>query len=182
MKIKPIQLNQFRKNKRGQIESIILLVITIVIIGIIVFFANHVNRQIYSSLNDKFQEDAEYNNTEVQQVTQKLEDVETSNIWDWVFFAIFIGLNIQMIIFSFASKQSLVFFWLFVIIGIVVLMLAIVLSNIWQSIAVNPEFAVTITRFPIMNLVLGSYFPVIITGVFYLALIVLFGKFPGQEE
>ena len=175
-------LLKLKKDKKGQIESIIFAVIIIAVIGFIIFFMNHLNKQLYDSFGDYLEDNPEYNQTEAHLALQDIQGVEGSRIWDWVFFAVFIGLNIQMIVFSFASRQNLVFFWLFVFIGITILILSVVLSNIWQEFVANPEFVTTLLRFPITNAILGSYFPTIVTGVFYLSLIVLFGKFPGAQE
>jgi len=174
-------MNLMKKNKRGQAEAIILAIVTIFIIGIIVFFMNHVNEQIYSSLADNFEADADLNNTEAHDAVETFRDVERSSIWDFAFLAIFIGLMIQMLIFSFASKANIAFFWIFIIVGIISLMLGVMLSNIWQGVAENPEFASTLARFPITNTLLGSYFPLVVTGFIFLFMIVLFGKFPGQD-
>lgn len=59
--------------------------------------------------------------------------------------------------------------------------MGVMLSNIWQEAAADPEFAVTLTRFPITNAILGSYFPLIVTGIIVLAMLFIFGKPPGQE-
>lgn len=179
MKIKPLDL---KKNKKGQVESIILVVITIVIIGLILFFFNHVNKQLYDQFDEYFESDSDLNQSEAHLALEDIQELEGSNIWDWVFLAAFIGLNIQMIIFSFASRTNLAFFWLFVLIGLVVLALGTILSNIWQEVAANPEFVTTIARFPITNTLIGTYYPTIITGIFFLSLIIIFGKFPGQEQ
>jgi len=142
---------------------------------------SHVNEKLYSSLADNFEADADLNNTEAHQAIQDIRDVERSSIWDFAFLAIFLGLMIQMLIFSFASRSNIAFFWIFVIIGIIALMLGVMLSNIWQNVAENPEFVSTIARFPITNTLLGSYFPLVVVAITFLFMIVLFGKFPGQD-
>ena len=173
-------LKPLLKDKRGQFLSILLVVVTIVIIGIIIFFFNHMNAKIYDSLDKYLEGKTKYNNTEAQQTAEKLSGLETSRMWDWVFFAIFIGLVIQMLFFSFASKTNVAFFWIFVIMGIIILIVGVSLSNIWQDTVAQAEFATTIARFPITNAILGTYFPTIIVGVLFLGIIILFGKFPGQ--
>lgn len=170
------------QNKKGQLVSIILVVITLFIIGIILFFFNHMNKQVYDSLDEYFEGNADLNNTEAHTAVEDLQGVEGSNIWDYAFLAIFIGMMIQMLLFSFASRQNVAFFWLFVVMGILVLIIGTALSNVWQEMAANPEFATTLTRFTITNTILGTYYPTIITGIMFLGLIILFGKFPGQQE
>jgi len=170
-----------KENKKGQFASILLAVITIFIIAIILLFFNHLNKQVYDSL-DEYLEDSEYDNTESHQITEKLQEIEGSRIWDYVFLAAFMGIMIQMIVLSFASKTNVAFFWIFVLLGIIILVVGTILSNIWQEIAINPEFSETIARFTITNTILGSYYPTIITGIFFLGLIIIFGKFPGLGE
>jgi len=170
-----------KKNKKGQAETIILTIVTIFIIGIIVFFMNHFNETFYSAMADTFEDNDKLNNTEAHQALETFRDVERSSMWDFAFFIMFIGLMIQMMVFSFASRSNIAFFWIFIIVGVIALMLGVMLSNIWQGIAENPEFATTILRFPITNVLLGSYFPIVVTGFIFIFMIVLFGKFPGQD-
>jgi len=169
-------------NKKAQFESVLFAIVMIVVIGIIIFFMSHVNEALYEGLDKHFEGDTDLNNTEAHLALQDIHDVEKSNLWDWVFLAIFIGLMIQMLIFSFASRTNIAFFWIFVILGIIILMAGTVLSNIWQEVVAKPEFADTILRFPITNSILGSNYPMIIVGIIFLSLIVLFGKFPGQQQ
>lgn len=170
------------KNKKGQIESVLLAVITIFIIGIIILFMNHLNKQVYSSLDDYLKENPKYNDTEAQHLTEKFDDIEGSRIWDYSFLAIFVGILIQMLIFSFASRVNIAFFWIFILMGIVILLVGTVLSSIWQEMSQNPVFSETIERFVITNAILGTYYPTIVTAILFLAMIVLFGKFPGGEQ
>lgn len=169
-------------NKRGQIEGVILAVITLFVIGIILLFMNHMNKQVYDKFDKYMEESPDYNNTEAHQVVEKLQDVEGGRIWDYAFLAIFIGMFIQMIVLAFASRTNVLFFWIFALLSIVILMLGVILSNIWQEIVAEPEFATTISRFTITNTILGTYYPTIITGLVFFGLIFLFGKFPGQTE
>ncbi len=166
------------KNKKGQFESVLLAVITIFIIGIIVFFFSHMSKQIYDSLDD-YLETSEYNDTEAHRTLEKIQAVEGSNIWDWAFLAIFIGLIIQIVMFSFATRINIAFYWIMVVLDIPILIVGVVLSNVWQTLAANAEFATTILRFPITNLLLGTYYPIAVTVLIFFASIILFGKKPG---
>ncbi|KKN06157.1 hypothetical protein LCGC14_1080150 [marine sediment metagenome] len=178
MKLRPINKKN-RMNKKGQIETFIIIIVTLFIVAILLFFLNHLNEKIYTSLDDYF-EDSEFNQSEAHQTLEKFQALERTNMWDWVFLAVFIGLMIQMIVFSFASKTNIAFFWIFILVGIIILILGVMLSNIWQGIAENPEFATTILRFPITNTLLGTNFPIVIVAFLFIGMIVLFGKFPGQ--
>jgi len=169
-----------KMNKKAQIQGVILAVITLLIVGIILVFMNHMDKAIYQSLDDNFAENPELNNTEAHEVVQKLNKVEGTRIWDYVFLAVFIGMFIQMIILAFASKTNVLFFWIYTLLGLIVLVVGTALSNMWQQVASDSTLVTTITRFPITNTILGSYYPTIITGFIFLGMIFIFGKFPGE--
>lgn len=169
------------KNKKGQFESFLLAIIMIFIIAVILFFFNHLNKQVYESFDKYFNESPSYNQSEAHETVQKLQTIEGSNIWDWVFLAVFIGLIIQIILFSFATRINVAFFWIMVIVDIPILIVGVIVSNIWQSLASNSEFATTILRFPITNTLLGTYFPMACVIILFLGMIALFGKPPKTE-
>ena len=169
-------------SKKAQLGSIIIVIVSLFIVGIILLFMNHLNEKIYTSLDEYMEEDSDLNQTEAHQTVEKLQSIEQSHIWDYVFLAVFIGLMIQMLILSFATKINIAFFWIFILVGLVILVVGVMLSNIWQETAENPEFATTLLRFPITNALLGSYFPMVVVVIMFLGMIILFGKFPGQER
>ena len=86
-----------------------------------------------------------------------------------------------MVLLSFATRINIAFYWIFAIVGVVVLIVGVVLSNVWQEMASQTEFATTITYFPITNAILGSYFPMIIVAILFITMIVLFGKPPERR-
>lgn len=167
-------------NKKGQFESMLLAIVLIVSVGIIIFFMNHVNSKLYTSLDDYFDASGKYKGTEIANLTQEYVDKETSSTWDYVFLAIFLGVIIQIVIFSFATRINVAFFWLLIIFDIPIMVAGIILSNIWQDVVANPEFVTTIARFPITNALLGTYFPVVIVFMIFISSIILFGKRPGE--
>lgn len=168
------------KNKKGDIPSIIFVIITIFIIGILFLFSNHVNEQIYGKFEDYLQKD--YNNTEVDEAVTKIHGLEEGRMWDYAFLALAMGYFLSLGLVAFSTRITPIFFWLYAIIAIIGLILATIVSNIWQEAAANPEFATTITRFPITDALLGSYFPIFISGVIVVVMILLFGKFPGDNQ
>jgi len=166
-------------NKKGQFESMLYVVVTIVVVGITLFFFQHLFDQIYTSFDEYFNESTDYNDSEAHQTIKSIQEVDRA-AWDWAFFAIFIGLMIQMVLFSFATRINIAFYWIFALLGIIILIAGTILSNIWQELAANPEFAVTITRFPITNSLLGTYYPIAIVTILLIGMIILFGKPPQQ--
>ena len=177
--MKPLVLG-LKKNKRGQFESVLLAIISIFVVGIILFFFNHLNNKLYSSFDDYFNTSESLNNSEAHQTVLKIQSVENS-VWDYAFLAIFIGLMLNLVIFSFATRISIAFYWIFAVLGIIIFITGLMMSNIWQEMVSNPEFAGTVARFPITNTLLGTYFPTLIVFVLMIFMIVLFGKPPGAQ-
>lgn len=168
-------------SKKAQFESALLAVITIFVIGIILFFFNHVNNELYTSLDKYFNSSNDYNQSEAHTTVTDIQEVDNA-VWDWAFLAIFMGVMLNMLFFSFATRINIAFYWIFAILGIIILVIGTVLSNIWQEMAANPEFSGTILRFPITNTLLGSYFPTVIVAITLVMMIVLFGKPPSQIQ
>jgi len=168
-----------KMNKRGQFEDKLLAVIIIFIIAVILIFFNLLNDQLYTSLDDYFNDSASLNESAARDALTKIHDVDNS-IWDWAFLAIFAGLIIQIILFSFATRANLAFYWILLLLDIPILIVGVVLSNIWQELALNPQMASAIARFPITDMLLGTYFPMIVIIIIFVSSIILFGKKPGQ--
>jgi len=170
----------FEKNKKGQFESVLLAVISIFVVGIILFFMNHLSNEFYTSFDDYFNSSVDYNESEAHDAVLRIQEVDNS-VWDYAFLAIFIGLILNLVIFSYATRISIAFYWIFAVLGIVIFIVGLMMSNIWQDMADEPTFSETILRFPITNALLGSYMPTMVIVVLMIFMIVLFGKPPGQQ-
>lgn len=168
-------------NKKGQFASYILVVVIIFIFAIVIFFANHLNNQIYTALGDRLNENSSINSTGASDAIGKIQTVDNS-VWDLAFMGLLIGIVIQLVILSYSTRISAVFYFLYAIVSMITLILGVIVSNIWQELASNPEFATTITRFPITDAVLGSNFPLIVAAFIMLGIILLFGKRPGGNN
>ena len=160
--------------KKGQVESIIIVIITLFILGIILLFTNTLNNKIFSSL-DGYLNNSQYNGTEAHGVLRDIQEVDNS-VWDYAFVAIFIAFLIQAAFFSYATRVSIWFFWIFVIFGIIGLAVMTLLSVTWQELTASSQFTDSIARFPMTNFLLGSYGPTVFTGIMLIFLIFLFGK------
>ena len=166
-------------NKKGQFQTTLVVIVTIFIIGVILFFFNHLNNALYQGFDDYFNDSAKFNESEARDAVQRIQSVDNS-VWDYAFLAIFIGLILQIVLFSFATRINIAFYWLMIILDIPLLIVGIIVSGIWQELAVQPAFSETITRFPITNALLGTYFPIVLVIIFFFGAIILFGKRPTQ--
>lgn len=170
------------KNKKGDFQSTIYTVVILFAIGVIILFFNHLFTNIYSEIDDKFSTNPRFNDTEAHRAIQDINDVESGGIWDYAFLGIAIGYIIILGVSSFSTRLNPVFFWIYVIVAIVGLVVAVMLSNTWQELAAAPEFAETIARFPITNTLLGTIYPTFVLGIIVIVLILTFGKFPGEQQ
>jgi hypothetical protein len=165
------------KCKKAQFESKLLAIVVIFIIGVLLFFFNRLNNELYSGL-DEWLNDSANEGTNYSTARTALQGIQTveNSIWDFAFLAIFIGLIVQILLFSFATRINIAFFWIMVLLDLPLLVVGVVLSNVWQELASNPEFASTLARFPITNTLLGTYYPIAVVFIIFISSIILFGK------
>lgn len=163
-------------NKKADFESILYGIISIVVIGIIIFVASHMNLQIYNKLDNTYFNNTPRNDSQAALALDDIRDVEGSRIWDYGFLAVFIGVLITLGLTGYAVRISPVFYWIYAILSLIVLLVGVFMSNAWQEFSSNSEFSATITRFPITNSLLGTYYPTVATAVIVIVMILLFAK------
>lgn len=178
MKIKNINL---LKNKRGDIESIFFVVIFLAVIGFVLFLMSHLNQEIFGELSQNLEKNSTANYTKSVEVVEDFKSRDAV-IWDYAFLGIFMGSLIALGLTAYAIRISPVFYWIYGVMSLLVLGTGVILSNIWQEMAVEPEFASTLSNFPIMNLLLGNFYPLAVTGIIIIAMVIIFGKPAGREE
>ncbi len=169
------------KSKNGQFASILLAFVLIFVVALTLFFLNHFTNEIYNKFSDVLGNTTNIDDDgAAQDAIIKIRNVENS-AWDFGFFAIFIGLIMAELLAAFATRINVAFYWIFALLGIIIFITGVILSNIWQEVAANPVFAETITRFPLTNSILGTFFPTIVTAVIFIIMILFFGKPPGRQ-
>ena len=170
-------------SKKGDIASLIYVVMFIAIMGVVIFIITHLNVELFGELVDTIN-DSHIANDNNESVI-RAEEFRTKNagrLWDYAFLGIFFASIIAIALSVYAVRISPVFFWVYGILSLFVLRLGAILSNLWQALAADPEFATTITQFPITNTILGTYYPLVVTGVIIITMGILFGKPPSQQE
>lgn len=165
-------------NHRGDIPSLIYAVLVIAALGIMLLFWNHFSDAFYTATDNAYGSGSlgvNYNNSVAQTTLQEINNAENST-YDYVFLFFAVGMILTLGIFAYSTRISVVFFWIYGIMAMIVMVIAVVMSTLWQSIAKNPEFATTITRFPITNAILDTYYPTFTLALVLLVMILLFGK------
>lgn len=169
------------KEKKGDIQSIIYFIVALFGIGVFLLFYSHFSQAFFDKTDQYFESDTNFNDTEAHRALKNIER-ETTNLWDFVFIGVFVAYIIFLVILAYSTRISPVLSFIYAIISILALFVGVMLSNTWQELAANPEFSDTIARFPITNLILGSYYPMFITAIISIVIIILFGKRGGEGE
>lgn len=165
-------------NKKGDIQSILFAIVVIAAAGIMLTLLSHIFFNIYTQYEDTLQGIPRFNDSEATRAIADIKAVET-NVWDFAFLGIALGYVILVAVFGFQTRTSPFFFWLSVILSILGLFMATALGRVWQGMAAEPALSETIARFPITDLILGSYFPTFATFLIVIGLILLYGKPQG---
>lgn len=166
-------------NKKGDFPSTLYVVIIIVVLGITLFFVSHLTDSLYSGFDSYFDNSPVYNDSEAHTFVNDIQGIEQS-IWDYAFLGMAIGLMITLMLTAYATRISIAFFWLYAIAGLIIEVAGVALSNMWQSMSASAEFATTLARFPIMNTLLGTYYPLFVLAIVLISMILLFGKSPDE--
>lgn len=153
----------------------------LVIVGVIIFLTSHINIELFVGIEETLN-NSDYSDTEAYTQAVEFRETNQSRLWDYAFLGIFFGSLIAIGLSAYAVRISPIFYWVYGMLALIVLTMGTILSNIWQDLAAETEFATTITYFPIMNSLLGTYYPTIVTAIVVLAMILLFGKPQGAEQ
>lgn len=166
-------------NTKGDIPSILFAIIAIFIVGVLFFFVNHFDNQLFTEFEEYMNDSTTYNNSVAQEAVVDIRDAENS-IYDYAFLIVFLGYFLALALTGYSTRISPLFFWIYGVITLVGLGLGVILSNTWQQMAGNAEFTTTLARFPITNAILGTYYPVVVTGMIAIVMALLFGKNPNE--
>ncbi len=163
-------------NKKGtDIPSILFTIITIFAIGIMIVFISFLALTIYEKLNTVLNDNPDIASDFSNETLTKVIAFEQDQ-WDYFFLAIVIAYVISMTVLSFTTPTNPWLFAIFVVFSSIGLFIGVVLSNTWQAFAATDILAPTIERFPITDLLLGNFYPLFVTMMIVLVMIMLFGK------
>ena len=163
------------KEKKGDIASIIYVVMILFSIGVVFVLMNSLNDKIFTALYKNINETSPDSSSLA--VIDKIQGVDNS-AWDYAFLALLMGYIIGIGMTAYATRISPIYFWIYVILSLVALMVGAILQNTWQELAANDNLTETIARFPITNFVLGTRYMLIVTGIICISLGLLFAKPP----
>ncbi len=170
-KLKFLQMNK----KGSDIPSILFAIAMIFAIGIMLVTMSFLALTIYERLNDTLNTNPNIASSSSNETLTKMIRFE-QNMWDYFFLAIVIGYLISMVVLAFTTPTNPWLFAVFVVFSSIGLFVGVALSNAWQKFAEADALSATIDRFPITNLLLGNFYPLFVTMIIVLVMIMLFGK------
>jgi hypothetical protein len=171
------------KNKKGDLPSlyyaIVFLGATAIMFVMVIFLAN----SIYQTFDDIFTANNRFNDTEAHHFVNQVNETGQQSDWDYAFLFLIVGYLIVLALISFSTFVSPVFYWIYGFLSIFGLLLAVLFSNIWEKMALDPTLSPTITQsFPITNTIMGVLFPTYVTVMIVTVLVMLFGKGPLSNQ
>lgn len=124
--------------------------------------------------------DSMINNTQINTSSDAVSSLQTTknltNRFDYLFFGLFIGLVLTVIISGWLVGTNPLFMFLYGIFIIIAVVVSAVFSNGWATFTEYNAFIVTATtNFPITNHIL-TYLPLYITAIGVLGMVVMFAK------
>jgi len=156
-----------RRNKRGAVWDLFMLMILLLFgsIMLMVTFSvwNSVAPEIEEKLNDSTV-NATYDN--IERITNNLDNIALAG---------FIILIILMIVLAFAVDFHPIFFFLFMLIWIIGVIVAVPISNTYETVAANPHLAAAAASMPMQHWIMTNL-PFIIGLVGAVMIVVMFSK------
>lgn len=168
-------------NKKGDIASLIYLVIVLFLIGFVFIFGNTLTHKLTTQMEATFNSSTAFNESSAIPALQKIRTTDDL-IWDWAFLALYVGSIAGLAVSAFSTRISVIFYWFYGIMSLGVLLIGVMLSNAWQAAVATDVLSESVTRFPITNFLLGSYAPLAVTAMIMITMILLFGKTPDGVQ
>lgn len=169
-------------NTKGDIPSLIYLVIVIFLIGFVFIFGNTLTHKLTTQMEATYNSTAATQNSSAIAALQKIRATDDV-IWDWAFLAIYIGAIAALGVSAYSTRISPIFYWFYGLLSLGVLLIGVMLSNTWQAAVATGVLSESAVRFPITNFLLGTYAPIAVLAMIAITMILLFAKTPegGQQ-
>jgi len=157
-------------NKRGDFTTIIIMVALILglAIGSIIFY------KVFNDISDQLKEVPNFSNNTID--TINTAQTSAPKLLDFFVFFVLISFFIGLIIASIYIDVNPAVVIAFIIALIIAVLLAGQVSNVWESFTGQEQLVSSASEFPLTNMILGSYFPVIILVIGVIVIVILYGK------
>jgi len=160
-------------------RDVVLIGVLIFVLATALFTTFFMSKAVFSSMLDVSQIN---NSAPARSVLVATDNL--SSQFDYLVFALFIGLFLAMIVSSFLVGGNMIFAFIYFIIVSIGVVLSTVLNKVWVDLTYNAVFGNTIQSFPISNYII-THLPVFTAVAGMIGLIVMFAKpyiFTGGVE
>ena len=163
-------------NKKASVQDVgwaMIFFFTAVVLFLVVTYT-------YSSVVDKIKLNPKINSSQV--TINAFEDTKNlTSRYDYVSVAILLGFTLGIIISGWLVGGHPIFSVMYFIFLIVIVIASNIFAYVWNTIATKPMFITTVAaKFPVSNHILNN-FPVYITVIGFIGMIVMFAK-PRSEQ
>jgi hypothetical protein len=145
--------------------SVILLVTAVVLIVAAFIGVNIVNNMLTTNIIAA--------NPQVSSMLAK--QTATFYKYDWLFFGVFLGLVLGLIIASWFISGNPLFMMIYFIIICIFVVCSFMISNTYETFSTNTAIMGTVAHFPITNFIMLNL-PYILSVVGMISLVIMFGK------
>jgi hypothetical protein len=159
-------------NRKGSALDVLLICVVVFAFGVGFLILHFSSNAIY----DKLLNSTAVNSSAKTVTTLQAAKAVTAKL-DYYSLAIFIGLTMALIITAWYISANPLFMGIYVIVIFIAVLIAMGLSNAWETISQRPVFVNSLAALPITNNLL-SYLPYYVAVIGIIGIIVLFAK-PG---
>jgi hypothetical protein len=159
------------KNKRGDLSSLIILVVIIFGLAIGAVLGGHILLSIFG----EFRNQPEFQNTTAGDTVEDVEG-KTIGYLDFFIFFLLIAMIIGIIVSATMIDTHPVILIVFIVGMFITIFLAGILANVYYDVTTEEALLTTSSQFSMTNLILGSHFPIIMFVVAIITIIILYGK------
>ena len=162
-------------NKKASVQDVALIIVLLFSLAIVAL----VGKVAFSEFNSRMGNITVVNSSQV--TLDALDDgYNVTNKYDYVMFTIFMGLLIALIITGWLVGGNPLFTFVYFIAIVIITILAIVLSYVWNRVSTNTIFTTALAEMPITDFMISNIH--IITPVIgFIGLLVMFAK-PYTEQ
>lgn len=163
------------KNKKGDIQSIYVMILVLFIIGVIAIVFVKAFRDATAEL--KATEDL--NESASAMTAIKVAEERSLPLLDYLFLAVFIGMTLGVIISSIYIDVHSAFIVVFILGWIITIVVGAILANAYVEVTDESEIATVATEFTFTEIVMEKL-PIIVFVIGIIVMIVLYGKGKSQ--
>lgn len=166
--------SKLKNNKRGQVQDILIFMVTIFGIAIFAVVMWQVGDGIQKSLGTAGESSLNMSNTFINNsVTHGID--KTAKMGDTLVGLSFIGLLLVLIISAILVPTNIIWTVIYMIVGTIMWFLSVPISNMWESFINNPSMSGMVAEMPLTNQ-LFSNLPIFTTIILMILIVILYGK------